>query len=49
MPTYYVEDYEEVTGLKPEGSPVETKVIAAPEKVKVAPAKVAEVKAVKAK
>ena len=36
MPTYYVEDHEEVTGLKPDGSPVttgavKTKVVTAPE------------------
>ena len=61
MPTYYVEDYEEVTGKKPDGSPLETEVVAkvaAPEvvaKVVAAPAKpavkktVARTKAVKAK
>ena len=52
MPTYYVEDYEEVTGLKPDGSPLETEVVA---KVVTAPVKAepkkttAQVKAVKAK
>ena len=48
MPTYYVEDYEEVTGKKPDGSPLETevvtKVVTAPEVPKVAPTTVAEVK-----
>jgi len=49
MPTYYVEDYEELTGLKPDGSPVEmgvveTKVVTAPETHEVAPATVAETK-----
>jgi len=52
MPTYYVEDYEELTGLKPDGSPIEmgieTKVVVAPEKVE--PKKtVAQTKASKAK
>jgi len=37
MPTYYVEDYEEVTGKKPDGSPLETEVVA---KVAAAPEKV---------
>jgi hypothetical protein len=54
MPTYYVEDYEEVTGKKPDGSPVKmevaAKVAAAPEKVEAkvvtAPAKPAVKKAV---
>ena len=52
MATHYVEDYEEVTGLKPDGSPVKTEVVA---KVVVAPEKaepkktVARTKAVKAK
>ena len=52
MPTYYVEDYEEVTGLKPDGSPLETEVVA---KVVTAPVKAepkttpAKTKAVKAK
>ena len=54
MPTYYVEDYEELTGLKPDGSPVKmgvaVKVAAAPEKVEAkvvtAPAKPAVKKAV---
>jgi hypothetical protein len=48
MPTDYVEDYEELTGLKPDGSPVEmgvvTKVVTAPETPEVAPTTVAEVK-----
>jgi len=56
MPTHYVSDYEELTGRKPDGSPiemetsqaieapVETKVIKAPAKAKVSPATVAEVK-----
>jgi len=48
MPTDYCEDYEELTGLKPDGSPVEmgvvTKVVTAPEVPEVVPAKVAEVK-----
>ena len=45
MPTDYVSDYEEVTGLKPDGTPlVETKVVTAPAKPKVAPATVAETK-----
>ena len=49
MPTDYVEDYEELTGLKPDGSPVEmgvveTKVVTAPETPKVAPTAVAETK-----
>ena len=48
MPTYYVEDYEEVTGKKPDGSPLETEVVAkvvtAPETPEVAPTTVAEVK-----
>ena len=48
MPTYYVEDYEELTGLKPDGSPLETevvtKVVTAPETPEVAPTTVAEVK-----
>ena len=52
MPTDYVEDYEEVTGKKPDGSPLETEVVAkvvtAPEKAE--PKKTtAQVKAVKAK
>jgi len=52
MPTDYVEDYEEVTGLKPDGSPLETEVVA---KVVTAPVKAepkkttAQTKAVKAK
>jgi hypothetical protein len=52
MPTYYVEDYEELTGRKPDGSPVKAEVVA---KVVTAPAKpavkktVAQTKAVKAK
>jgi len=52
MPTYYVEDYEEVTGKKPDGSPVETEVVA---KVVTAPVKAepkktaAQTKAPKAK
>ena len=41
MPTDYVSDYEDLVGLVPE---VETKVIAAPSKVKVAKPTVAEVK-----
>ena len=52
MPTDYVSDYEELTGLKPDGSPVvmgavKTKVVTAPEapevvaKVVTAPAKAA--------
>jgi len=49
MPTDYVEDYEEVTGLKRGEQVVETKVVVAPEKAEVAPAKVAEVKKVAAK
>ena len=48
MPTYYVSDYEELTGRKPDGSPLEaevvTKVIAPPGAPEVAPATVAEVK-----
>jgi hypothetical protein len=52
MPTYYVEDYEELTGKKPDGAPVEmgvvAKVVTAP--VKAEPKKTtAQVKAVKAK
>ena len=52
MPTYYVEDYEELTGRKPDGSPVKTEVVA---KVVTAPVKAepkkttAQTKAVKAK
>ena len=52
MPTYYVEDYEELTGRKPDGSPVKTEVVA---KVVTPPAKAepkttpAQTKAVKAK
>jgi len=54
MPTHYVSDYEALTGRKPDGSPiemetsqaaeapVETKVINAPAKARVAPATVAE-------
>lgn len=47
MPTDYCSDYEELTGLKPDGSPVvtgavETKVVKAPEVPDVAPAVVAE-------
>ena len=53
-PIDYVSDYEELTGRKPDGSPiemetsraaeapVETKVIKAPTKAKVSPATVAE-------
>ena len=52
MPTYYVEDYEEVTGKKPDGSPitkvVEAKVVTAPTKPAVKKA-VAQTKAPKAK
>ena len=49
MPTDYVEDYEELTGLKPDGSPIETgavvtKVVTAPETPEVDPTTVAEVK-----
>jgi len=47
MPTDYVEDYEEVTGLKREDAPagvIETKVVVAPKSAKVAPATVAETK-----
>ena len=48
MPTYYVEDYEELTGKKPDGSPLETevvtKVVTAPETPEVAPTAVAETK-----
>jgi len=45
MPTHYVEDYEELTGKKREGSPVvETKVVSAPEIPQPAAASVAEVK-----
>jgi hypothetical protein len=36
MPTDYCEDYEELTGLKPDGSPVKTEVVA---KVVTAPVK----------
>ena len=52
MPTDYVEDYEEVTGKKPDGSPLETEVVT---KVVTPPAKAepkttpARTKAVKAK
>jgi len=52
MPTYYVEDYEELTGRKPDGSPVETEVVAkvVTPPVKAEPKKTtAQVKAVKAK
>ena len=57
MPTDYVEDYEEVTGLKPDGSPVETEVVKTEvvAKVVTAPVKaetkktVAQTKAPKAK
>jgi hypothetical protein len=57
MPTDYVEDYEEVTGKKPDGSPLETevvtKVVTPPAKAepKTTPAKTKAVKtkAVKAK
>lgn len=46
MPTFYVEDYEEVTGQKPEPQEdeVETKVIAAPKDTKTKPATAAKVK-----
>lgn len=44
MPIHYVEDYEELTGLKREDSPVvETKVVGAPVSPKAEPATVAEV------
>ena len=52
MATHYVEDYEQVTGLKPDGAPVKTEVVA---KVVTAPVKaepktaVAQTKATKAK
>ena len=52
MATHYVEDYEQVTGLKPDGTPVKTEVVA---KVVTVPAKAepktttAQTKAVKAK
>jgi len=57
MPTYYVEDYEELTGRKPDGSPVETEVVKTEvvAKVVTAPVKaetkktVAQTKAPKAK
>ena len=45
MPTYYVEDYEQVTGKKISAdSIVETKIVTAPESKKPVAQKVAEVK-----
>lgn len=44
MAIHYVEDYEELTGLKREKPAVETKVVGAPVSPKAEPATVAEVK-----
>lgn len=47
MPTDYVSDYEEVTGLKPDGAVlVQTKVVAAPVVEASLPVTVADTKAV---
>lgn len=44
MTTFYVEDYEEVTGLKREGFAVETKVVTPPDDTPIFNATEAETK-----